>query len=157
MDISLETLSIQANDRPKCAVSATLNDNATLPRRLPGLDNCVDRREDSAVWGASFKHADDPQGLVDEQAGTQVHLQHSSQNSTTFLSLPIEIRDMILKSIFGGRKVHVTFECLSSRYIPWRSNVSPSRWREGATRRPNTFPRMIGPSMRSDIHFSVKA
>lgn len=157
VDVSLEALCIQANDLPERAVLTHPNDNATIPRQLPNVENRAEMQRDFTDLNTSLQIANDPQGSIGEITGIGSHGQHSSGRSSTFLSLPTEIRAMILKTIFGGRKVYVRSECISSEYVPLRSKVSLSRWCEVASRRSNKFSRTAGRSIRNDIHFVHKA
>ena len=127
MDVSLEALSMQANDLSKCPESAAPDDNASIPRHLPAVDSRAKAQGASTDMDTSLHVADDPQRTVDENAETRFHPQHSSERSITFMTLPIEIRGMIMQSIFGGRRVHVRFrKTISSQIEPLRSIfVSP--------------------------------
>lgn len=127
VDDSLEALSFQANEPQESAEPAILNHNAILSRHLLSFDNCAKVREESVDWDTSLKTAEDSQGSVDKNAGMRSSPQSCSEHSTTFMSLPIEIRNMIMESIFGSRRVHVRFEeTLSSQIEHLRSNVSRS-------------------------------
>lgn len=124
VDVSLGALSIQANHFPERAVLTNPDDNATILRHLPDVDNRAETQGDFTDLDTSLQTANDSQGSIGEIAGIGSHGQHSSEHSSTFLSLPVEIRDMILKNKFGGRKLYVRSECISSQFEPLRSKVS---------------------------------
>ena len=126
-DVSLGAISIQANDLPERAVSINPDDNAASLGHLPNVDNRAETQRDFTDLDTSLQTANDSQGSTGEIAGIGSHEQHSSEHSSTFLSLPTEVRDMILKKIFGGRKVYVRSKCISSQFVPLRSKVSLSR------------------------------
>ena len=153
VDVSLGRLSIQVNDLPGRALSKHPDSNAMILRHLPDVNNRAETQRDFTDLDPSLQNANDPQSSICEIAGIGSHWQHSSKHSSKFLSLPTEIRDIILKDMFGGRKVYVRSECTSSQYFWLRSRVSLSRWCEAASRRSNKSFRKTGRSIRYDIHF----
>ena len=156
VDVSLERLSIQANDLPERVLPTDPDDNATISSHSPDVANHADTQRDFTDLETSLHITNDPHCSIAEIAGTGSHGKHSDHPST-FLSLPIEIRDMILKYILGGKKVCIRSECTSSHYFPFSSKVSPSRWCEAAPHRSNKGFRKHGRSIPYDIHFVPKA